>query len=294
MRRKPEVFAHRGASGYRPENTLEAFQLGIDQGAVGIECDIVPTKDHRLILRHESELGHTTNVAEHTEFADRHKQVLMYGHWPVSGWFSEDFTLAEIKQLRAVERLPDLRPGSAKFDGQFQIPTLDELLEADFIQGKKLILEVKHGAHFAQLGFDLVGEMVQLLNRFEQQLAQVELVFESFNLEVVTDMKNRIGGNHQFVFLVDSWGLPKDQSPVEFIASLAGQVDGVSFNFHLLTAEMVSQAKASGLLIYTWTAKVEDAENSVEEYLMQFISADVDGIFADQPDLLFELVSGLA
>jgi glycerophosphoryl diester phosphodiesterase len=294
MRRKPEVFAHRGASGYRPENTLESFALGFSQGANGIECDIVPTKDHRLILRHESELGHTTDVAKHPEFADRHKEVLMYGHWPVSGWFSEDFTLDEIKSLRAIERIPELRPGSAKFDGRFQIPTVDELLEAEFIHGKKLILEVKHGAHFAELGFDLVGALAALIAKNSHRLRDVELVFESFNLEVVVDLKQRIGGPHKYVFLVDHWGLPKDQPAVEFIDSVAEQVDGVSFNFVLLTEAMVARARERGLLIYTWTAKVEDAENSVEEYLMQFVDSGVDGIFADQPDLLTELISGLA
>lgn len=291
---KPEVFGHRGASGYRPENTLEAFKLAYEQGAVAIECDLVPTKDHRLIIRHENELSQSTNVTEHPEFADRHKEIKMYGHWPVSGWFSEEFTLEELKTLRAIERIPDLRPGSAKFDGLFEIPTVEELLTADFVTGRKLIIELKHGAHFAQQGYDMVGALKTAIDACNWQERSIDLVFESFNLEVTLAMKQRIAGPHKYVFLVDTWGMPIEISMDEFLDDVASKVDGISFNFELLTPEIVSAARARGLLIYTWTAQVEKAEQSVEEYLMQFVNLGVDGIFADQPDLLSELVAGLA
>jgi glycerophosphoryl diester phosphodiesterase len=289
-----KVFGHRGACGYRPENTLESFELAFHQGAVAIECDLVPTKDHRLIIRHENELSHTTDIQSHPQFADRFKEVLMYGHWPVSGWFSEDFTLAEIKQLRAIERIPDERPGSAKFDGQFGIPTIEELLAADFIDGKTLIIEVKHGAHFAQLGFDMVGDLKSAIDSSDYKSRGVELVFESFNLEVTVELKQRIAGEHKYVFLVDTWGMPTEVSIDEFLDDVASKVDGISFNFDLLTPALVKAARERNLLIYTWTAQVEKAENSVEEYLMQFVDMNVDGVFTDQPDLLAELVAGLA
>ncbi len=289
-----KVFGHRGACGYRPENTLESFELAFQQGAVAIECDLVPTKDHRLIIRHENELSHTTDIQSHPQFADRFKEVLMYGHWPVEGWFSEDFTLAEIKQLRAIERIPDERPGSAKFDGQFGIPTIEELLAADFIDGKTLIIEVKHGAHFAQLGFDMVGDLKSAIDSSDYKSRGVELVFESFNLEVTVELKQRIAGEHKYVFLVDTWGMPTEVSIDEFLDDVASKVDGISFNFDLLTPALVKAARERNLLIYTWTAQVEKAENSVEEYLMQFVDMNVDGVFTDQPDLLAELVAGLA
>ncbi len=260
-----KVFGHRGACGYRPENTLESFELAFQQGAVAIECDLVPTKDHRLIIRHENELSHTTDIQSHPQFADRFKEVLMYGHWPVSGWFSEDFTLAEIKQLRAIERIPDERPGSAKFDGQFGIPTIEELLAADFIDGKTLIIEVKHGAHFAQLGFDMVGDLKSAIDSSDYKSRGVELVFESFNLEVTVELKQRIAGEHKYVFLVDTWGMPTEVSIDEFLDDVASKVDGISFNFDLLTPALVKAARERNLLIYTWTAQVEKAENSVEE-----------------------------
>lgn len=289
-----KVFGHRGACGYRPENTLESFELAFQQGAVAIECDLVPTKDHRLIIRHENELSHTTDIQSHPQFADRFKEVLMYGHWPVEGWFSEDFTLAEIKQLRAIERIPDERPGSAKFDGQFGIPTIEELLAADFIDGKTLIIEVKHGAHFAQLGFDMVGDLKSAIDSSDYKSRGVELVFESFNLEVTVELKQRIAGEHKYVFLVDTWGMPTEVSIDEFLDDVASKVDGISFNFDLLTPALVKASRERNLLIYTWTAQVEKAENSVEEYLMQFVDMNVDGVFTDQPDLLAELVAGLA
>ena len=109
---KPKVFGHRGACAYRPENTLEAFKLAYYQGVFAIECDIVPTKDHVLVLRHENALSGTTDVASRPEFEHLKRAGYLDG-FSVQDWFTEDFTLAEIKQLRATERLPEWRPGSA-------------------------------------------------------------------------------------------------------------------------------------------------------------------------------------
>jgi glycerophosphoryl diester phosphodiesterase len=288
-----KVFGHRGASGYRPENSLEAFELAFAQGADGIECDIVPTLDGELILRHESELSETTDIADHPEFADRRKSVLMYERWPVSGWFSEDFTLAELKTLRIKERLPELRPGSAKFDGKFQIPTVQELLSAPWAVGQKLILEVKHGLHFQNLGFDIVSKLASLIKEHESKGHNTVFVFESFNLEVVTQMKQQIAGDSKYVFLVDTWGMPTEQSMAEFIEDVASKVDGISFNYTLLTTEIIALARKHQMRIYNWTARAEDAEFSVQEHFMKFIDQQPDGIFTDQPDLLVELVASL-
>lgn len=285
------VFGHRGASGYRPENTLEAFELAFAQGADGIECDIVPTLDGDLILRHESELSGTTDVADRAEFADRQKSVLMYDRWPVSGWFSEDFTLEEIKSLKTVERLPELRPGSAKFDGQFLIPTVSELLAAPWVDNKILILEVKHGLHFKELGFDIVAKLADLIRAKDFKKRGISFVFESFNLEVVVDLKKQIGGDSDYVFLVDTWGMPTDRPVEQFIKDLAGKVDGISFNHVLLTPEMVKIAREQGLKIYNWTARAEDAEHSVQEHFASFLDQQPDAVFADQPDLMKELVA---
>ncbi len=121
------VIAHRGASGYLPEHTLMAYAMAIEQDADFIEPDVVITKDGVLIARHENEIGGTTDVASRPEFADRRTEKSIDGE-PVTGWFAEDFTLAEVKTLRARERLPELRPDNTRFDGIFEIPTFEEIL----------------------------------------------------------------------------------------------------------------------------------------------------------------------
>src|ERR1700742_2716475 len=121
----PLVIGHRGASAYRPEHTLASYQLAIDMGADFIEPDLVSTKDHQLVARHEPEISGTTDVASHPEFANRRKTVILDGV-SVTGWWTEDFTLAELRTLRAVERLPARRPANTAFNGLYQIPTFQE------------------------------------------------------------------------------------------------------------------------------------------------------------------------
>ena len=282
-----QVFAHRGASGYRPENTLEAFELGFKMGADAIECDLVPTKDGHLIIRHDNYLSTTTDVASRPEFAAKKREGIVGWQHTEADWFCEDFTLAELKQLRATERLADLRPGSAKFDGQFEIPTLSELLEADFAKGKHLILEVKHGAYFAERGFPISAMLARTLNEVDWRSRGITLTLESFDFKVLEQMQRVCGDIGDYVFLVDTWGEPR-------LDETAKIFDGISFNAELLWGnEMVAEAHARGLKVFTWTARAEDAENSIEEYYVRFIELGADGIFADQPDLLIELVAGL-
>jgi glycerophosphoryl diester phosphodiesterase len=126
--RPPTVIAHRGASGYRPEHTLAAYELAIQQCADAIEPDVVSTKDGVLVARHENEISGTTDVAMRTEFASRRTTKTIDGA-VVTGWFTEDFTLAELRTLRAVERLPEVRPASTAFDGLYPVPTLAEVFD---------------------------------------------------------------------------------------------------------------------------------------------------------------------
>ena len=137
------VFGHRGAPAYRPENTMESLELALTMNVDALECDIVPTKDGHLVLRHEADLSHTTDVLDHPEFAGR--------------IHSTELTLAEIQTLRAKERMPNWRPGSAKFDGQFRIPTLKDFLNSEMAVGQTLILEVKDAPNFLQQGIDIVS-----------------------------------------------------------------------------------------------------------------------------------------
>ena len=125
---RPFVIAHRGASGYVPEHTLAGYFIAIQQGADYVEPDLVITRDGALLARHENEIGGTTDVASHPEFAARKVTKKIDGE-SVTGWFTEDFTLAELKTLRARERLPELRKANARYDGEFSIPTFDEVLD---------------------------------------------------------------------------------------------------------------------------------------------------------------------
>ena len=282
-----KVFGHRGASGYRPENTLEAFELAFEMGSDAIECDLIPTKDGELIVRHDNYLSTTTDVASRPEFAHLMREGQVGYEEFREDWFCEDFTLAELKQLRATERLADLRPGSAKFDGQFLIPTLEELLDADFAAGKHLILEVKHGAYFATKGFPISAILARKLRENNWRERGITLTLESFDFKVLEQMQRVCGDVGEYVFLVDTWGEPRFDETAKIF-------DGISFNFVLVKdSDWVEQAKARGLKVFIWTARAEDAQTSIEEYYSQFVLSGADGIFADQPDLLLEFANGL-
>jgi glycerophosphoryl diester phosphodiesterase len=161
---KPLVIAHRGACGYRPEHTLAAYALAIEQGADFIEPDLVPTRDGVLVARHENELSDSTDVADRPVFADRRCMKVVDGI-ERTGWFSEDFTLDEIKTLRARERLPQLRPENTAYDGHFEVPTFAEILallrQAEG-QGRRVGVypETKHPTYFARAGRHLDGQAI--------------------------------------------------------------------------------------------------------------------------------------
>lgn len=292
-----KVVGHRGASGYRPENTLEAFELAFAQGADAIELDLVPTSDGQLIIRHEPALDGTTNIASIEAFADR-RSTLEFDGEQFHDWFSHDFTADEIALLRAKERVPELRPGSAKFDGQFEIPTLDELLAAPFIDGKTVILEIKHGAEFAAAMIPMVGILSRILNQSDWQSRGVKLIVESFDLKTLLQAKRVLGQIAEYFFLLE----PREITSAE-LQEWAQNFEGISVHTSMVLGSteayvegvrLVDAAHAAGLQIYTYTARVEDAENSFEEYYANLIYSGVDGIFADQPDLLHEVVAGLA
>lgn len=161
---RPIVIAHRGASGYRPEHTLEAYRLAIAQGADFIEPDLVATRDGELVVRHENEISGTTDVAAHPEFADRKTTKTIDGE-TLTGWFSEDFTLAELKTLRAKERIPQIRPDNTRYDGQYPIATLREviaLVRQESRDGRAIGIypETKHPTWFAHEGRRLDGSPI--------------------------------------------------------------------------------------------------------------------------------------
>src|SRR5262245_14799594 len=188
---RPIVIGHRGASGYRPEHTLASYQLAIDLGADYIEPDLVSTKDHVLVARHENDITGTTDVASHPEFAGRKTTKTVDGV-TITGWFTEDFTLAELKTLRAVERLPAaLRPGNHVFDGQFQIPTFQEVIDLAKRNHVGIYPETKHPSYFDSVGLSLEEPLVAALKANGLDRADAPVFVQSFevsNLEQLNRM----------------------------------------------------------------------------------------------------------
>ncbi|KOG43226.1 glycerophosphodiester phosphodiesterase [Streptomyces resistomycificus] len=182
----PTIIGHRGASGYRPEHTLGSYQLALDMGAHVVEAgDLVPTRDGHLVCRHEPEIGGTTDVANHPEFADRRTTKVLDGV-STTGWFTEDFTLAELKTLRAIERIPANRPHNTLYDGRWEIPTFEEVLrwqdEQTRQRGRQVWIypELKHPTYFRKLGLGLEERVAKLLRKYGKDRWKSPVILQSF------------------------------------------------------------------------------------------------------------------
>ncbi|MFJ8647958.1 glycerophosphodiester phosphodiesterase [Streptomyces sp. NPDC093546] len=181
----PTVIAHRGASGYRPEHTLGSYQLALDMGAHVIEQDLVPTKDGHLVCRHENDITGTTDVADRPEFASRKTTKTVDGT-SLTGWFTEDFTLAELKTLRAKERIPATRQENTLYDGRWTVPTFEEVLRWAEKEGRRrgrpvwLYVETKHPTYFRKLGLPLEEPLARLLRRYGRHGADSPTFLQSF------------------------------------------------------------------------------------------------------------------
>ncbi|WP_405710861.1 MULTISPECIES: glycerophosphodiester phosphodiesterase [unclassified Streptomyces] len=181
----PTVIGHRGTSGYRPEHTLGSYQLALDMGAHIVEQDLVPTRDGHLVCRHENDITATTDVADHPEFANRRTTKKVDGV-SLTGWFTEDFTLAELKTLRAKERIPGTRQKNTLYDGRWEIPTFEEVLRWADREGRRrqkpvwLYVETKHPTYFRGLGLGLEEPLAKLLRRYNRHRQQSPLILQSF------------------------------------------------------------------------------------------------------------------
>lgn len=202
------IIAHRGASGHRPEHTIESYTVGIAMGADYIEPDLVPTKDGVLIARHENEISGTTDVAD--KFPARKTTKTIDGQ-SITGWFTEDFTLAELKTLRARERIPDIRPDNTRFDGQETIPTLQEVIDLVRREGRGrvgLYPETKHPTYFREIGLALEEPLVEILHRNGFRNPRSKVFIQSF--EVANLKKLRTMTKLPLVQLINASGQPYD------------------------------------------------------------------------------------
>jgi glycerophosphoryl diester phosphodiesterase len=211
----PLVIGHRGAWGYRPEHTLAAYRLGIELGADIVEQDLISTKDGVLIARNSNELSSSTDVASHPEFAARKTTKTVDGV-AYTGWFSEDFTLAEIKKLRATERTPDIRPGNARYNGKFEVPTLQEVVDLVRAESRRLhrrigiYPETKRPTYFRSIGLPLEDRLIATLRRngLNHRGADVPVYLQSFEPSSLQRL-NQLS-DLPVVQLVDAVGKPYD------------------------------------------------------------------------------------
>ena len=301
------IIAHRGASGERPEHTLAAYERAIDQGADYVEPDLVATKDGVLVARHENEISETTDVADRPEFADRKATKLIDGQ-TFTGWFTEDFTLAELRSLRAKERLPEIRAANTRFDGLYQVPTLAEIIalvrakEAETGRVIGLYPEIKHPTYFMQAGYDLAEMLIEELHRAGYRGEDAPVFIQCFEvgplqrLDAMTDIR--------LIQLVASAYGPADKPDVSYVdmltqeglAAIAAYADGIGPNWALIVPEhvttptsLVADAHAAGLLVHVWTLREEQdflpgwASGSDRRLFLALYNAQADGVFADSP-----------
>lgn len=196
---EPEIIivGHRGASALRPEHTLEAYQKAIEDGADFIEPDLVPTKDGYLVARHENEIGGTTNVSELPQFADRKTTKIIDGV-SLTGWFTEDFTLSELKQLKARERIPDIRPQNTQYNDQFLVPTIEEIIELAYQHYHKtgkiigLYIETKHPTYFQDLNLAMEDRLLSSLAKYEYSRSIAPVYLQSFEVKNLQYLRSQL------------------------------------------------------------------------------------------------------
>ncbi|WP_413071148.1 glycerophosphodiester phosphodiesterase [Sphingomonas sp. 1P08PE] len=259
----PIVIAHRGASGERPEHTIAAYERAIDQGADVIEPDLVPTKDGVLVARHENEIGGTTDVAAHPEFAARRATKTIDGQ-TVTGWFTEDFTLAELKTLHARERLPDLRPASAAFDGRYQIPTFAEVIALAKRRHVGIYPETKHPTYFAAIGLGTDVPLIRQLHVAGWTTPDAPVFIQSFEVANLKHLKTLT--KLRLIQLVDATGGPADGAAPSYAAitsadglkQVATYAWGIGPAKAMVTARLVADAHAAGLRVHPWTFRAEN------------------------------------
>jgi glycerophosphoryl diester phosphodiesterase len=319
------LIGHRGASGYRPEHTLASYALAIEQGADFIEPDVVATKDGHLVARHENEIGATTDVAAHPEFAGRRTTKLVDGR-SVTGWFTEDFTLVELRTLRVRERLPLVRPANTAFDGRYQIPSLDEVVDlarrSTTATGGRVGVypETKYSTYFASVGLPLEDKLLTVLGEAGYRDAADPVFIQSFetsNLKALSlrttvrlvQLVHSVGAPYDLV----SAGDPRTYTDLVTPAGLA-EIRGYA---HVLGAckdvliprdaegallaptPVADSAHAVGLEVNGWTFRRENrflptqfrlgadpnAWGDLQAEIETYLAAGMDSFFTDHPDV---------
>ncbi|WP_410608590.1 glycerophosphodiester phosphodiesterase [Amycolatopsis sp. lyj-109] len=324
----PVIIGHRGAPGYRPEHTLASYELAYRMGVDWVDVDLVPTKDGRLVARHEPEIGGTTDVAKHPEFADRKKTVVLDGV-TTTGWFTQDFTLAELKTLRAVERIPQNRPHNTLYNGRYQIASYQEVLDLTKRLGRELhrtlgtYPEVKHSTFFQSIGNPTEPKLVAILKRNGLDRPDAPAIIQSFEVSNLIALHKQVrtpllqltsasgapadfvanGDKRTYADLVTPQGLREVAKYAKYLGPDKAQIIPRDKNDNLGTpTALVADAHQAGLKVQPYTFRNEnpflpanlrssaepDAYGDVFTEEAAFFQAGVDGFFADQPDTALE------
>ena len=307
------LIGHRGASGERPEHTLASYELAIDEGADFVEPDLVLTKDKVFVARHENEISGTTNVADHPEFAARKTTKVIDGE-SHTGWFTEDFTLAELKTLRASERLPKLRPANAAFNGKFEIVTLAEIVALVKAKSKQLgrtigiYIEAKHPSYFASIGLPMEKQLADELHAAGWDKPTSPAILQSFEVNNLKYLKTVT--RLRLVQLMDKSGGPADKAVASYAAmttpaglkAVSVYAWGIGPNKDMVEADgvptaLVADAHAAGLRVHVWTFRAENfflpaslrrgsdpaAHGDLDAAIRRQLAAGIDGFFTDFP-----------
>ncbi|MEO3783775.1 glycerophosphodiester phosphodiesterase [Actinocorallia sp. B10E7] len=324
QRTEPLVIAHRGASEYRPEHTISAYRLAIETGADYIEPDLVLTKDGVLVDRHENALSTTTDVASHPEFADR-KQTKTIDGAKATDWFTEDFTFAELRTLRAKERIPDLRPDNTAFDGQDVIPSFDEVVELAQKHGVGVYPEMKHPTYFESIGLPFDKPVLSALDKHGLTKRTSKVFLQSFEPTILQKLRPRT--RVKLVQLISASGKPYDWTAAGDSRSydtmvsrpglkwLSTFVDGIGPETRRIIpldaagkttapTTLVKDAHRAGLAVHPWTFRPENTflpadfrrgnpaspaykqtQGDAAGWLNLLLDQGIDGIFSDDPAL---------
>ncbi len=320
----PIVIGHRGASAHRPEHTLLSYETAIALGADYIEPDLVSTKDHVLVARHENEISGTTDVENHPEFAARRTTKTVDGR-PVTGWFTEDFTLAELKTLRAEERIPDLRPENTVFNGIAQIPTFEEVVQLAQRHGVGVYPETKHPSYFDSIGLSLEEPLLEVLGRYGWRGRRDPVFIQSFETGNLRELRKKT--RLPLIQLINAGGAPYDWTAAgdprtydtmvtpEGLRDVAGYADGIGVDTRrivpvgpdgrlLQPTTLVQDAHRARLQVHTWTIRNENSQLPVDfrlgdpanpafpratgdvmGWLEKLYGLGLDGVFADDPGM---------
>lgn len=328
----PVVVGHRGAPGYRPEHTLASYELAFRQGVDWVDVDLVPTKDGQLVARHENEIGGTTDVANHPEFASRKTTKVVDGV-SETGWFTEDFTLAELKTLRAVERIPAVRPNNTIYNGRFQLATYQEVLDLTTRLGRELhrtlgtYPEVKHSTYFTSIGNPTEPKLVDILRRNGLDRPNAPVIIQSFEVSNLQALSKQVrvpllqltsatgapadfiahGDKRTYADLVTPAGLKEISTYADYLGPDKAQIIPLDSAGNLTTpTALVRDAHDAGLKVAPYTFRNENAflptnlrssadptqYGNVFAEESAFLATGIDGFFADQPDTALLAVRG--